>query len=393
MHVLVIPSERYVTPLEHTAGIFQRDQARALYRAGIKIGVIAPAPASIRLWRFWGMLDHLVYHNDGFPVYRASAKSLLPGRLPYFIAWLFCKEGERLFKEYCNQHGWPDLIHAHNALYAGVLASRLKQRFGLPYILTEHSSAYQQGKIYRWQRKLVRKALGDSNYCLMVSRALGLTVEKMFPNCMQKWDILPNVLDPLFEHSSIVRCSGASTDFVFLSVGHLVKIKNYQGLLKAFAEAFRDDKRVRLRIGGTGPLRKDLERLAEELHINDQVDFLGRLERREVLREMQNCDVFVLPSLYETFGVVIIEALACGRPVIATASGGPTEIVNEKNGVLVPPGDVKALRDALLIMKKEVRRFDCREIREDCIAKYGEKAIVDQLIAAYNEILEVNNDA
>lgn len=115
--------------------------------------------------------------------------------------------------------------------------------------------------------------------------------------------------------------------------------------------------------------------------------FLGYLTREQVLREMQECDAFILPSLHETFGVVIIEALACGKPVIATSCGGPEEIINNKNGILVPPSDAISLRDAMLNMIQEVNKYDAFQISEDCISHFGEAPVVRHLISVYERVL------
>ena len=98
--------------------------------------------------------------------------------------------------------------------------------------------------------------------------------------------------------------------------------KGQADLLRAFAERFAGDPSVRLGIGGDGPERGRLHELAGSLAIAEQVDWLGALDRDGVRQAMCEADAFVLPSRLETFGVVVIEALACGLPVVATRSGG-----------------------------------------------------------------------
>ena len=393
MHVLIIPSERYVPPEEPLAGIFQRDQALALKRAGLKIGVVAPTPRSLR-WlrariRGWPRGIEKV-KDEGVPVYRCQTWQWIPGRVPYLGMQLILNIGKRLFALYIRDHGKPDLVHAHNALYAGVIAAHLKQDYGIPFVLTEHSSAYLSNGIRRWQRPLVRHVLKHASARIVVSKYLGKVLEQTFPNAAFPWEWVPNILDPLFEYQSALEedIRTPQRPVYFLTIGSLVWVKGYEILLKAFARAFKGKRHIHLRIGGDGPVRGKLEKLCQYLGIKDQVEFLGRLTREQVLAEMRGCDVFVLPSLHETFGVVLIEALACGRPVIATACGGPEEIVNPTNGILVPPGDEIALGHAMLQMLDSLGSYDREKIRQYCLEMFGEAAVVSRLQKIYERVLE-----
>lgn len=391
MHVLIVPSERFVTEEEPLGGIFQRDQARALKRAGLKVGIIAPTPRSLR-WlsvrpRGWPRGIE-IKEEDGIPVYRCQMWRYIPGRVPYLGAVLPHVVGKRLFEMYTKDHGMPDLVHAHNSLYAGTIAVCLKQHYGIPFVLTEHSSIYLTNRLQGWQRPLVRNVLKNASVRIMVSKHLGRALERIFPEVASPWEWVPNILDPLFEYQNIkeVRVSDNRSTFRFLTVGALVPVKGHEVLLKAFAQVFRGNHRVQLRIGGDGPLFGKLQALTRKLGVQDQVKFLGRLNREQVLAEMQACDVFVLPSLYETFGVVLIEALSCGKPVIATACGGPEEIVTETNGILVPPGDEITLGRAMLQMVDSVNAYNAERIRRDCLALFGERAVVGRLVNIYKRV-------
>jgi glycosyltransferase involved in cell wall biosynthesis len=86
---------------------------------------------------------------------------------------------------------------------------------------------------------------------------------------------------------------------------------------------------------------------------------------------MEACDAFVLASDVETFGVVVIEALACGRPVVVTASGGPDHLVTAENGLLIPTANLPALRDALILMRRNAAGYDRAAIRADALRNYG----------------------
>jgi len=103
---------------------------------------------------------------------------------------------------------------------------------------------------------------------------------------------------------------------------------------------------------------------------------------------MQATDVFVLSSHYETFGVVIIEALACGKPVVATRAGGPECIIHEKNGILVSPENIEELAVAMIKLRTEVKNYDSGFIYKDCVNRFGQKAVVEQVSFIYRVVLE-----
>lgn len=392
MHILIIPSERFVTPEEPLGGIFQRDQARALKRAGLKVGIIAPTARSLR----WLMVRRRGWprgieatEDEGIPVYRCQMWRWMPGRVPYLAVLLPLSIGKRLFEKYVSDHGMPDLVHAHNSLYAGTIAAHIKQDYGIPFILTEHSSAYLTNRLQKWQKPLVRNVLKNASSLLAVSNHLRYVLERAFREVSCSWEWVPNILDGLFEYQDPFEEGSLSNHrlFRFLNIGNLVPVKGQDILLKAFAWAFKGQHQVQLRIGGDGPLRGRLKALCQDLGLEGQVKFLGRLTREQVLVEMRTCDAFVLTSFHETFGVVVIEALACGKPVIATACGGPEEIVNERNGILVPPGHEAALRDAMLQMTRQITSYNGPAIRTECIAKFGEAAVVSRLIEVYKRVL------
>jgi L-malate glycosyltransferase len=126
------------------------------------------------------------------------------------------------------------------------------------------------------------------------------------------------------------------------------KKKGLDVLLRAFALLRNTAPSLKLLLVGDGPLRGELERLALCLGLTDRIQFLGLRGREEVARLLHGCEVFVLPSRSEPFGIVVIEALACKKPVIATTVGGIPEIIeNGKTGLLIEPDNPEALAAAL----------------------------------------------
>jgi glycosyltransferase involved in cell wall biosynthesis len=115
--------------------------------------------------------------------------------------------------------------------------------------------------------------------------------------------------------------------------------------------------------------------------------FLGHLSQKEVMEELLNSNVLCLTSRYETFGVIIIEALACGMPVIATDCGGPSELINEKNGLVVKCDDVTELAEAMLTMFSNYEEYSSEHIRLDCLGRYSGKKISQRLLHIYEAVV------
>jgi glycosyltransferase involved in cell wall biosynthesis len=392
MHILIIPSEVYASQESPLAGIFQQHQARALARAGYKVGVI-----SIQLRSFELLRDRLLGWPQGVEVDSDQGIQVIRYHgwywIPYIVrgkTWLTLRVGMRLFARYVEEHGTPDLIHAHNALYAGLLASRIKGKFGAPYVITEHSTAYARGLVSDCQTPYVREAFLNADKRFFVSSALGKILERFLGDGVSPWQCVPNILDNTFGEKPRIEGSegGSRKPFRFLTIGNLSERKGHRDLLTAFALKFRGQSALQLRIGGEGPLRTQLERQAMELGIDNQLRFLGQLDREQVRFEMKTCHAFVLPSHYETFGVVLIEALSFGKPVISTRCGGPEEIVNPRNGVLVSTKDIVGLGEAMEAMRININRYDNVWIQEDCVSRFGENAVVGKLSSMYSEVCQ-----
>jgi glycosyltransferase involved in cell wall biosynthesis len=154
-------------------------------------------------------------------------------------------------------------------------------------------------------------------------------------------------------------------------------------LIDAFAQAFGDRPDVRLRIGGDGELHDSLAAQIRTLHLEDRVQLLGRLDRAAVVAELDACDALVLPSHIETFGVVLIEALARGRPVLATRCGGPESFVTPQDGELVARDDRDALAAGMTRLIARRNAFTPEELRARAIERFGPDALVARLEALY----------
>lgn len=178
-----------------------------------------------------------------------------------------------------------------------------------------------------------------------------------------------------------------SSPFRFLTVSLLSPHKRVDWLLRAFAQAFSQHDDVILEIGGDGEDRAALENLVRELAISERVRFLGRLDRAGVREAMQRANAFVLTSLFETFGIVLIEAMATGLPVVSTACGGPEDIVTPEVGLLVPTDQFDRLAPALRKMYQTHAQYDPSAISTYAERRFSTPVVTKQIIDVYNDVL------
>jgi glycosyltransferase involved in cell wall biosynthesis len=387
VHVLVLPSW-YPTPAAPVAGIFIREQALALRKAGVRVGVIYPDLRTLRTLPRgkWGANHFQMTRSDeeGVTVLRYHGWGL--PKLPRWTSRLWISSALALAERYMVEAGRPRLVHAHATCWAGIAGVAIAERFDLPYVLTEHSSAFAYRQVEGWRRPLAMRALGYARRILAVSPALADAVRPYAGE--RPIEIVPNVVDTAF--FALPPAPRPSEPFRFLTVGLLTPKKGIDLLVQAFAAGFQSRPDVILEIAGDGPERAALGRLAQQLGVADRVAFLGLLDRAGVRAAMWRANCYVLASTKETFGVALIEAMATGLPVIATRSGGPDGLVAPELGRLVPPACVDTLADAMISCRNEGPRTAAQEraSHSHVAARFGPEPFAAQVVQIYREVVD-----
>lgn len=301
------------------------------------------------------------------------------------IGWV--RAGELAFDEYCRIRGIPDLIHAHNLNPAGLLGHQLAKHAGVPFVITEHSTYYARKLVPRALYPRLRRAAKASRSIAVVSPGLGQHLTDTLGLSHESMEWIPNLIEPgVADHPLPVK--EEQQVFRFLSIGNLIPVKGHEFLLRAFAKSFAGNKDVELRIAGDGPLEAVLSDLSKKLDIESQVSFLGRLSRKAVMSELDAADSLVLSSLIETFGVVVIEALARGKPVVATRCGGPEWIITEDDGIVVDAGDVEALASGMNTILKQRDHYRDHELRDRAFERFGSERISARLQSFYRAAIQ-----
>ncbi|MEA2018281.1 MAG: glycosyltransferase [Campylobacterota bacterium] len=381
MHILIIPSEHFITQTQTLGGIFQYHQAKALSNAGYQIGVLSVGYITPRY-----LISKYIYKKeekiDNINIKRDYKQLYFPHRyIPFEILKNnYIKMADKLYSEYIKEFRTPDIIHAHNFLYAGIIAEFLKNKYGVNYIITEHSSSFVRNKI---SNKKIRSIENITTKALKVT-----AVSSSFNTILKEYtktdiDLLSNIVDDFFFQRKFQN--KISDDFIFLHIASLDKNKNQELLIRSFKKIAKLNDKIYLNIAGDGYKRKPLESLVKKLNIKKQVNFLGRISQERVRDEMMKSDCFVLSSNFETFGVVLIEALACGLPLIATKCGGPEDIVNKHNGILTDVENQLQLEDAMMTMYKNANQYDKEKLRNDAKERFGEMAFIRNAMKYYEE--------
>jgi glycosyltransferase involved in cell wall biosynthesis len=285
------------------------------------------------------------------------------------------------------------LIHAH-LLASSVYGSLVARITGLPVVCTFHGMPDfpEHGRLLSAKLRIIQRR---RNRIVFVSRTLRDTVLARHAIAESLCRVIHNGIalrEPAVEGTERAELGAAEGAFLALAVGNLRPTKDYATLLRA--AALVRDAGVPLRLAilgeGEGPLRDTLEAERTRLGLDDVVLFAGF--RPDAARFLAEADVYVSSSTTEGFSLSTVEALWLTRPVVATRSGGPEEIVRDgETGRLVPVGDPEALSRALIeVWEYRARaRSRAEHGRGDVLARFSQETMIARYEALYDELLEL----
>lgn len=289
---------------------------------------------------------------------------------------------ERGIRTLADEKGFiPDLIHLHVSYPAGVALLRSKT----PVVITEHFSGYLPSRSHRfklWEKLIIKRILRKAQVVCPVSEDLGQALKNY--GAQEPITPISNVVqDDLFQYWPPPKLP-----FRFLHISTLDdSVKNIKGLCQTMADLAADREDFIWAIGGDG----DLEQLKVELrkvHFPpERLEILPAMSPQEVAKQMQKSHAFVLYSWVENQPVVLLEALASGRPVISSQVGGTAEFIHEKNGFLVPSGDNAQLKQALEQVMDQYRSFDLPAISAETLQMASRESVKEKYLSVYASAL------
>ena len=307
----------------------------------------------------------------------------------------------------------PAVVHCYNPrpmLYAGTAARLLGIRAVLGSLsafacqVPDREYSFLPQKLHtlsgqnRMRNQFLARVVGAF---AVVSRLLGERFCRYNRIPLEKLRVVPYGV-PLDEMPADARRSlvsagrrqlgAAGDEIIVASVGRLVEQKDYPTQLRGFALAAAEDRRLRMVLVGAGPLRAELERLADELGIAGRVTFLGH--RSDVPQLLPAFDIFVMTSKFEPYGVALLEAKAAGLAIVATEVNEIPEIIPDgRCGLLFPAGDATALAGRLVALAAapDLRSRLAENALLEAREKHSLRAMIDRYQALYDDLIPSNS--
>jgi len=329
--VLFLPTW-YPWPEDQVSGIFVQEHAKAAQLFD-NVAVLCgkPAPLAAKYARVASSVE------EGLPTFRFTYPE---APVPYCF-WLSYAWGVlRAFREVLRRWGRPEVIHAQEP-YSAAAALLLQHLYHIPYVVSEHCSAFGTRTLNLSWVILARLAYPRAR------RVLG--VNRNFPEDFGYYSIrcdfryLSNGIDTQVFYPK----AAPSRQPIVLHCSMFRKLKRVPDLVRAFALVQDEFPQTRLELAGDGEERPLAERLARELLHPGSYFFHGVLSKPRLAELMRQAAVFVLPSQFESQPCVLLEAMACGTPVITTRVADIPALVGTGQGILVEPGDIPGLAMAL----------------------------------------------
>lgn len=287
----------------------------------------------------------------------------------------------------------PLLVHVHGSkeasFYRKMFFMALARVWRIKIIFHCHSGKFDQFYLEErgWQKILIRKVLSLSDRVVVLSPHWACFFPQIVP--ASKLKVLENAV-PLDSYQSKGAEFSKALEPTLLFAGLLTENKGLFDLLSIVPELVKKVPSLKVLLAGSGDVQK-IQALLQSGHIEGSVKLLGWVDPQQLIGFYHQSHIFVLPSYYEGWPMVLLEAMACGLPIVGTRVGGIPELVEEgKNGILINPGDRKALLEALIalladpVLREGIAQKNIKKIKE----KYDMPVYIEKLKGLYREILE-----
>lgn len=367
----------YPTAQNNMLGSFELDQAEMLARRGHTVFYPVADIRSLRRWRKWGFLSNL---SNGVNV---CVLNVPVGKIPMKARGvLYARVQSRLYRTLERKFGTPDIVHVHfPSIFCYTPFEKLQEK-GVRIVGTEHWSQVMTGELPQINRNYLTEHTAKNDALICVSNELAAAVREITRTDRQI-RVIPNGVPDGFRYEGDKGDPGV---FAFVALGRLIETKRFDLLIGAFASEFPSGASVRLDIIGMGSEYGRLRNLVETLRCGDRVRLLGTMTREEVQNDMRKYKALLCSSSLETFGIPVIEGLACGMPVVCTSAIGYRDLIGPEIGIVVPADDQEALRQAIGSLYRNYRRYDRESIAAFAKARFGEEAVMRRLSEVYESI-------
>lgn len=297
-----------------------------------------------------------------------------------------------------------DVIHTHHPILLGQTAARKATELGLPLVFTFHTQYWEythyipfpqeaiqdflKNAVHKWLKEFMQKC----QHIIIPSESMKDYLVKEY-GLEESYTVVPTGtdLEPFVkaDGKTLRAEKGWLDETILISVGRLASEKNWETLLQAFAKVYPEHQKLRLVLIGDGPDRESLEALASELGVAERVTFTGSVPFEEVPAYLKAADVFSFASVTETQGLVTIEAMAAGLPVVAVDGSGTRDIIEHgKQGFLVE-NDAEALAkglNELLSDSQLMKRFSHNALKK--AKSFDVNLLTKQIVSVYEQAIQ-----
>lgn len=384
MKIFLLPSW-YPSKERPLDGVFFKEQAEALVKKNIEVVVVNVVIKSLSEYsRDTNKGTLQFFEENGVKVYKFITYNYFP-RLTELYLRYYARILKKVFNKVVEIEGEPDLVHIHSAIDIGIAYTLSKIK--VPYVITEHSTKYSRNILNNTQKKYLESVFTKAKKVMTVGVGLKSEISKYIS--ASKIDVVYN---PVIMPVVMPKVDDNKKKFRFFSLGLLSSKKGMDALIEAYDKYKGQLSNTELYIGGHGEEFSNLEKLIKEHGLENRIFLLGSLDRAAVAFNMKNCDCFVLASRFETFGIVFVEAMYYGKPVIATRTGGPDSFLNDECGILVDVDDIDGIGKAMVEVRNNYHSYDSNKIIDFCKDNFSEEVIIEKLKHIYNEVIGEEND-
>ncbi|MBN1935743.1 MAG: glycosyltransferase [Anaerolineae bacterium] len=294
----------------------------------------------------------------------------------------------------------PHVIHSQHPVLLGDLAARYAQEFGLPLVFTFHTRYDEfmksnfpliSGVAVQLAHEVLRDYLAQCTHIIAPTPSVQEMIYADYDVDVPV-TVLPTPIDlaqyNALEPDSIRAQYGLQDKHVLLYLGRISQEKSIDLLLHMLSHLVERRSDVVLMIVGRGPQSEELEELAQELHIDERVVFTGAVSHEQVPHYMAAADLFTFPSIFETQGLVLIEALAAGTPVVAVRAMGATDVLVDTDvGVLVDHNALALAAAVDDLLDRPERLAEMRRAALDFARAYSISAATERLVGVYEQAM------
>lgn len=368
--------------------VFVWEAVRAIARQGIQVRVVAMHSPNTRVHEFMDGIE-IIRPRYWWPERREILRKDGPAGLP--ITWHKYPLARLQIFAFILAHTLVttrcarscDLIHAQWTLSAGA-ASLGRWIHCRPVLATVQGSDIFQVPQHFIGAWLTRNVLQRCDYVTALSQALKQAVIDLGISS-DSVQVIPNGVDT----THFIPPTNTKRDKVILYVGTLIERKGLKYLFTAVPKVLRTFPDYRLVLVGDGPQNASLHQLAKDLGILEQVSFVGFQPPDQIRTWMQRAQALVLPSTEEGMGVVLLEAMACGTPIIGSRVDGIQDVISPDVGLLVPPADSSALTEAIQTLLSDRRKWRdmSHHARVRAVTHYDWDQIATRFVALYKSLL------